>query len=72
VQGVESPRSMRMWSEIQGVTVMILIDSCSSHTFVVEKLLSQLSGVCAMPNSLSVQVADGTRVCCEAFLPHAA
>jgi hypothetical protein len=37
-----------------------------------EKLLPQLSRVCVMPKSMSVQVASGTKVCCEAFLPQAA
>jgi hypothetical protein len=71
VQVVESPKSMRMWGEIQGVAIMILIDSSSSHTFVAEKLLPQLSIVCVMPKSLCVQVANRTKVCCEVFLPQA-
>jgi hypothetical protein len=50
---------------------VILTDFDSSHTFVAESLLSQLSGVCSIPKSLSVQVANGTKVCCEAFQPQA-
>jgi hypothetical protein len=34
VLGVESPKSMRLVGQIQGHSVMILVDSGSSHTFV--------------------------------------
>jgi hypothetical protein len=58
--GSESAMSMRLWGSIQGVGLLILLDSGSSHTFLSHKIVTQLSGVTPLEKSFSVQVANGT------------
>lgn len=45
VSGTEGPRTMRLNGMIQGHTVLILVDSGRTHTFVSQQLASQLIGV---------------------------
>jgi predicted aspartyl protease len=39
---MESPKSMMMLGQIQGVDIMILVDSGSSHTFIKEAVAEKL------------------------------
>jgi hypothetical protein len=43
--GSESVMSMRLWGNIQGAELLILLDSGSSHTFLSHRIATQLSGV---------------------------
>jgi predicted aspartyl protease len=46
---------------IQGQTVTLLVDSGSTHSFINDKFVAQLSDVAPLKNVLRVKVADGAR-----------
>jgi hypothetical protein len=60
VVGSEFVMSMRLWGSIQGVELLILLGSGSSHTFLSHRIGTQLSGVTPLERSFNVQVANGT------------
>jgi hypothetical protein len=60
--GKESAKSMKMLGSIQGHSIVVFVDSGSSHTFVNSSLACQLSGVSALAAPLSVQVANGINI----------
>jgi hypothetical protein len=66
--GVESPKSMRFMGHIQGLDIVVLLDSRSSHTFVSSSIIAQLSGLSSLSYPMSVKVASGTNVVCDAQL----
>jgi hypothetical protein len=45
MMGLESPRSMTLLGQIQGNTVLILMDSGSSHTFISNRVAAHMSGI---------------------------
>jgi hypothetical protein len=59
VEEMESPKSMRMMGQIQGVDIMILVDSGSSHTFIRKVVAEKLLGLSILTRSLLVKVANG-------------
>jgi hypothetical protein len=58
VLGGESVNTMKFHGCIQGVEVLILVDSESSHSFL-STVADQLSGITPMTTPVQVQVADG-------------
>lgn len=70
ISSTESPVSFRIRGWVQGVEVLMLIDSGSSHSFVDSALSQQLQGVQQLPNTVSVKVADGGLLSCSQFIPH--
>jgi hypothetical protein len=68
VQGVESPKSMRLIGQIQGCSIVILVDSGSSHTFIIAAVADGLSGLSSLHRMLPVQMANGARVACNTQL----
>jgi hypothetical protein len=69
--GVEAPRSMRLMGTILGHEVLVLVNSGSSHTFLISTLGAQLSGSSALDNGLWVKVANGATVCCSSQFKNA-
>jgi hypothetical protein len=65
VEGVESPKFMRVMGSIQGVAVMMLIDSCSSHTFISDVVAAKLAGLSSLARAMHVKVANGDIVVCS-------
>jgi hypothetical protein len=59
VSASHSSRTLKFQGEIQGHSVVILVDSGSSHSFVNQSLASSLTGVSALSKSVIVQVANG-------------
>jgi hypothetical protein len=57
-------KSLKFLGTIQGNEVMVLVDSCSSHSFINMKLLLLLSGISSLPKPIVVQVANGQVVYC--------
>jgi hypothetical protein len=47
---------------IQGQTVTLLVDSGSTHSFINDKFVAQLSDVTPLKNVLRVKVADGAQM----------
>lgn len=70
LSGTESPISFRLRGWVQGVEVLMLVDSGSSHSFIDNSLSQQLQGVQQLPKSVSVKVADGGLLCCSKFIPY--
>jgi hypothetical protein len=70
VQEMESPKSMMMLGQIQGVDIMILVDSGSSHTFIKEAVAEKLQVLSVLSRSLSVKVANGNKIDCSIQLQH--
>jgi hypothetical protein len=59
LSGVEAPRTLKIKDQIQGVEMLILIDSGSSHSFISEQVATVLKGVTAVSSPTQVQVANG-------------
>ncbi|WVZ83697.1 hypothetical protein U9M48_030818 [Paspalum notatum var. saurae] len=71
VQGLDSPRTMRFQGLLQGHSILVLVDSGSSHTFLSSRVADQVVGVSALPVPIAVQVADGGRLQCGTQLVQA-
>jgi hypothetical protein len=69
--GTEGPRTMKIQGAIQGKSVLILVDSGSTNTFLSSKLASQLSGVQPLPKPVHVQVGNGGILTCASFIQQA-
>jgi hypothetical protein len=59
LSGVEAPRTLKIKDQIQGVEMLILIDSGSSHSFISEQVATVLKGVTTVSSPTQVQVANG-------------
>jgi hypothetical protein len=69
-QGKESaPQTLLIDATIQGIPVKLLIDSGSTHSFLDDKFLLQLTGVSSM-RPMSVTIANGTDIQCTTQLAH--
>ncbi|XP_035823161.1 uncharacterized protein [Zea mays] len=68
VKGLELNHTLKLRGLIQGIEVVMLIDSGSSHSFIASRVASRLSGVTDMAKSVLVQVADGNRLKCSCQL----
>ncbi|WVZ88489.1 hypothetical protein U9M48_035006 [Paspalum notatum var. saurae] len=71
VQGLESSRTMRFQGMLQGHSILILVDSGSSHTFLSSKVSDKIVGISALPVPIAVQVADGGRLQCGTHIKQA-
>lgn len=49
---------------IQGMYLLVLLDSGSSHSFLRTQVAAHVQGLSTLPKKLSVQVADGYRIDC--------
>lgn len=65
IEGSSPPCTMRFVGHVEGLDVLILIDSGSSHSFISAALASTMSGVIALSSSVKVQVANGSQICCS-------
>jgi hypothetical protein len=54
VRDLESPKSMRFLESIQGHTILILVDSGSSHTFINASVAAQLARISSLDHYLIV------------------
>lgn len=67
--GTESVTSFRLRGWVQGIEVLMLVDSGSSHSFLDVSLTSKLKGIRPLLKSVSVKVADGGILSCSSFIP---
>jgi transposase InsO family protein len=70
-QGIQASRTIQFQGELQGKSVVILLDSGSSHSFVSESLAVSLSGTLSRSAAVWVQVADGAKIRCDTQLTDA-
>jgi hypothetical protein len=63
---VESLKSMKFMGNIQGLDIVILLDLRCSRTFINSTIAAQLSRLSSLSHPLSVKVATGTNVVCDA------
>jgi hypothetical protein len=68
VLGVEFALSMRLLGIIHNQSMVILLDSGSSHSFLSSRVAVQVTRVTPLEKPLSVQVANGTQIKCTAHL----
>jgi hypothetical protein len=59
VTGNTAPKTIQMVGHIQGLELLVLIDSGSSHSFVSSQVAVNLQGLSPVASQLSVQIADG-------------
>jgi hypothetical protein len=64
-------RTLKFLGHIQVHSVLILVDSGSSHSFVNANLSSVLEGLTALPNLVRVKVASGNVITCSSELKQA-
>jgi len=69
VAGADGPRTMRVDGVIQDIPLLILVDSGSSHSFINASIADKLQGVQRMPDTISVQVANGGILHCSTHIP---
>lgn len=62
---------MKFYGSIQGINILILLDSGSSHTFISSSVAAQLQGCTTVNTSLPVQIANGSRLICALELVQA-
>lgn len=51
ISGNIGPRTMKLIGSIQGHSLIILVDSGSSHTFIAQHIAEQLAGICYSPRA---------------------
>jgi len=56
---------------IQNQEIKILVDSGSSHTFISSQLAASLTGIESVHSSMTVQVANGSKLQCVEHIPQA-
>ncbi|WVZ82304.1 hypothetical protein U9M48_029580 [Paspalum notatum var. saurae] len=71
VTGASGPRTMQFSGLIQGISIRILIDSGSTHSFLADSIAIQLSGISPLASAISVQVAGGGLLTCHSELVNA-
>ncbi|WVZ73357.1 hypothetical protein U9M48_021672 [Paspalum notatum var. saurae] len=71
VTGQEGPRTLRLWGEIQGHRILMLLDSGSSHTFLSHQIAKQLVGLSAVHSALIIKVANGGTLKCDTEIKQA-
>jgi hypothetical protein len=62
---------MKLKGSIQGKEALILVDSGSTNTFVSKQFAAELLGIHALTNVVKVQVANGSILTCDSFIPQA-
>jgi hypothetical protein len=71
LQGTLAPRTIKFHGTIQGIDLLMLLDSGNSHSFISSQVAKHIQGVFPLPNQLFVQVANGERLHCMQHVPHA-
>lgn len=71
VSGQSAPRTMQFQGSIYGQTVLILIDSGSSHSFLNAALTPHMPGIQQLSAPVTVRVADSSTMSCFSMIPHA-
>jgi hypothetical protein len=66
---VPGSRTLCLEGVIQQCPMHILVDSVSSHSFLSNQVDDQLQGAVPLGKSLSVHVANGAQLSCEAHFP---
>ena len=69
VQDDSTSRTMKFMGTIQGMELLILLDSGSSHSFLSAHVAQHIQGVSSLPQMMSVQVANGDRIQCMQHIP---
>jgi predicted aspartyl protease len=59
VSGKDSPKSMRLLGQIQGIDILMLVDSGSSNTFLSSEMAARMTGAARLAHPLSIKVANG-------------
>lgn len=62
--GAPAPKTIQFLGHIQGMYLLVLLDSGSSHSFLRTQVAAHVQGLSTLPKKLSVQVADGYRIDC--------
>lgn len=64
VDGGNIPKTMKLLGHMQGMDLLVLLDSGSTHSFLSTHVAAHVQGLSPLPKTLSVQVADGARLQC--------
>lgn len=67
--GPKTPKTVRLCCEIQGLEVMILVDSENTHNFIGEALASKLQGGQRLIQPMNVRIANGGMLACVEEFP---
>lgn len=59
VAGMKSQKSLKLWGELQGKRVMVLVNSGASHNFISQELVQQMGITVDQSLEYVVQVGDG-------------
>uniref|UniRef100_J3KY79 Reverse transcriptase domain-containing protein n=1 Tax=Oryza brachyantha TaxID=4533 RepID=J3KY79_ORYBR len=63
-----SAQSFRVKGWLQGIELLMLVDSGSTHSFLDKQLADQLKGLTLLPAAVMVKVADGGEMNCTHYL----
>jgi hypothetical protein len=62
--GSTAPKTVQFLGQIQGLELLVLLDSGSSHSFISHQVVVHLQGLTPLSTCLSVKVADGAQLHC--------
>lgn len=66
--GSMTSSTLQFQGHLRGRSILILIDSGSSHSFLSAEFASQLPDLKPLAQPMSVRVADGGSICCSTEL----
>ena len=61
---ISAPKTVKFVGGIQGIDLLVLLDSGSSHSFLSSRVAQHLTVLTPMTKELSVQVANGCQMQC--------
>lgn len=67
--GTESPRAFRLLGQLKQRSLLMLVDSESSHSFINSDIAIDWPGIQPIPTPLRVKLADGAIVACTKEIP---
>ncbi|XP_020401789.1 uncharacterized protein [Zea mays] len=64
MEGVAAPKTVQFMGQLQGLELLILLDSGSSHSFLSTQVAAHVRGLILLQKPLTVQVANGAQMQC--------
>lgn len=71
MEGVTTPKTVQFIGQIQGMELLVLMDSGSSHSFLSAQVAAHVHGLTPLQRPLTVQVANGAQLQCTHELTNA-
>lgn len=70
IAGVESSKSIRVRGWVQGLELLMLVDSGSTHSFIDEQVARKLAGIQTLSHPVQIKITDGGTMQCDRSIPN--